>query len=91
MKKEEPDNHTTAKGKKDGFILILLNDEVNSFDHVIRALAQVCGHDEYQAEQCAMIAHFKGSCEVKAGSKASLSSMSSELSKRMLKTKVERV
>jgi ATP-dependent Clp protease adaptor protein ClpS len=90
MNKKEPDNHATEKRKKDGFILILFNDEVNSFDNVIRALAEVCGHDEYQAEQCAMIAHLKGSCEVKVGSQSSLRSMSSELSKRMIKTKVER-
>jgi ATP-dependent Clp protease adaptor protein ClpS len=90
MKKEEPDNRTTEKRQKDNFILILFNDEINSFDNVIRALAEVCGHDEHQAEQCAMIAHFKGSCEVKIGSQRSLRSMSAELKKRKLKTKVER-
>ncbi len=90
MNKEKPDNHTKEKGKRDGFKLILFNDEVNSFDQVINALTEVCGHDEYQAEQCAMIAHFKGSCEVKIGSQAALRTMYSELKRRKLRTKIER-
>jgi ATP-dependent Clp protease adaptor protein ClpS len=47
--------------------LILHNDEVNTFDHVIDSLVEVCGHDPNQAEQCAMIAHYKGKCGVKSG------------------------
>lgn len=90
MKEEKPDNHTTEKGKKNNYILILFNDDINSFDHVIQALAEVCGHDEQQAEQCAMIAHFKGSCEVKSGSQRSLRTMSAGLNKRNLKTRVEK-
>jgi ATP-dependent Clp protease adaptor protein ClpS. len=41
--------------------LILYNDDINTFDHVIKSLVEVCGHDSVQAEQCAMIVHFKGS------------------------------
>ena len=48
--------------------LVLYNDDVNTFDHVIKSLVEVCGHDSVQAEQCALIVHFKGSCEVKIGS-----------------------
>ena len=40
--------------------LILYNDDVNTFEHVIKSLVEVCGHDAVQAEQCAMIVHFKG-------------------------------
>ncbi|MGI6320094.1 MAG: ATP-dependent Clp protease adaptor ClpS [Bacteroidales bacterium] len=47
--------------------LILFNDDVNSFDHVVDALVDYCEHDEIQAEQCAWIAHYKGKCEVKKG------------------------
>jgi ATP-dependent Clp protease adaptor protein ClpS len=47
--------------------LILYNDDINTFEHVIKSLVEVCGHDPVQAEQCAMIVHFKGSCEVKMG------------------------
>jgi len=47
--------------------LILHNDDVNTFDFVIESLVKVCGHDYIQAEQCAVIVHFKGKCTVKNG------------------------
>ena len=48
--------------------LILYNDDVNTFDHVIDTLVKVCHHTFEQAEQCAIIVHFKGKCDVKSGS-----------------------
>ena len=48
--------------------IILFNDEVNTFDHVINTLVKVCDHDPLQAEQCALLVHFKGKCSVKSGS-----------------------
>ena len=48
--------------------IILYNDEVNTFDHVIDTLIQTCEHDAIQAEQCAMLVHYKGKCGVKTGS-----------------------
>jgi len=47
--------------------LILLNDNVNSFDGVILALMEVCGYNIYQAEQCALIVHNTGKCIIKEG------------------------
>jgi len=47
--------------------LILHNDDVNTFDYVIETLVDVCEHDPNQAEQCALIAHYKGKCGVKSG------------------------
>lgn len=47
--------------------LILHNDDYNTFEFVIESLMQVCRHTEEQAEQCAMIVHFKGKCAVKSG------------------------
>ena len=47
--------------------LIVHNDEVNTFDHVINTLIRVCKHTNEQAEQCAYIIHFKGKCTVKTG------------------------
>lgn len=47
--------------------LVLHNDDVNTFDYVIESLVDVCGHDATQAEQCALIAHYKGKCGVKMG------------------------
>lgn len=47
--------------------LILLNDEVNTFDYVIDVLIRVCEHDAIQAEQCAWLTHYKGKCSVRSG------------------------
>lgn len=47
--------------------LIVWNDDVNTFDWVIESLVDVCGHEEIQAEQCALIIHHKGKCGVKKG------------------------
>lgn len=48
--------------------IVLYNDDVNTFDHVIDTLIRVCKHDELQAEQCALLVHYKGKCTVKTGS-----------------------
>lgn len=48
--------------------IILFNDEVNTFDHVIETLVSVCEHNALQAEQCALIIHHNGKCGVKTGS-----------------------
>ncbi len=45
--------------------IILYNDAVNTFDHVIETLIRVCSHSPEQAEQCALIVHYKGKCTVK--------------------------
>ena len=55
--------------------LILFNDDVNTFDHVIDCLVRICKHEELQAEQCAFLVHFKGKCDVKHGEKADLMGM----------------
>ncbi len=47
--------------------LTVFNDDVNTFDHVINTLMKVCKHTAEQAEQCAMIIHYKGKCSVKKG------------------------
>lgn len=47
--------------------LIVWNDNVNTFDWVIESLINVCGHDAYQAEQCALIIHHSGKYAVKKG------------------------
>ena len=48
--------------------LILINDDVNTFEHVIKSLMEVCGHTHEQAETCAWITHYKGKCAIKHGS-----------------------
>ena len=71
--------------------LVLYNDEVNTFDHVIKSLVEVCGHDSVQAEQCALIVHFKGSCEVKVGVQEVLTAMSRSLNAKGLNSVVKSI
>ena len=49
------------------YALVVFNDEINTFDHVIDTLIEYCGHTYEQAEQCTVIIHFKGKCAVKNG------------------------
>ncbi|KAA3650327.1 MAG: ATP-dependent Clp protease adaptor ClpS [Bacteroidetes bacterium] len=58
----------TAKELVEERQLILFNDDVNTFDHVIDCLIAICGHELTQAEQCAYIVHYNGKCVVKSGS-----------------------
>ncbi|WP_406683196.1 ATP-dependent Clp protease adaptor ClpS [Seonamhaeicola sp. MEBiC1930] len=47
--------------------IVLFNDDVNTFDHVIETLIYACDHTVEQAEQCSIIVHYKGKCTVKTG------------------------
>ncbi|MFW0736160.1 ATP-dependent Clp protease adaptor ClpS [Flavobacterium sp.] len=47
--------------------IIVYNDDVNTFDHVIDTLMRVCSHTPEQAEQCSLIVHYNGKCTVKTG------------------------
>jgi ATP-dependent Clp protease adaptor protein ClpS len=69
--------------------LILYNDEVNTFDFVIETLMDVCEHDQTQAEQCAMIAHYKGKCPVKSGTFADLKPLKEEMTRRKLTVSIK--
>ncbi len=69
--------------------LILLNDDVNTFDFVIESLVVVCEHTPEQAETCALITHFKGKCTVKSGSRKELLPYFAGLSDRNLTVEIE--
>jgi ATP-dependent Clp protease adaptor protein ClpS len=47
--------------------LVIYNDDINTFDHVISCLVEICRHDALQAEQCALLIHYKGKAVVKEG------------------------
>jgi len=68
----------------DEWHIVLFNDNHNTFDHVIDCLMEVCGHDALQAEQCAMIVHFKGKCTVKSGDYDELAPIQKSLSEKDL-------
>ncbi|OEK08907.1 Clp protease ClpS [Flavivirga aquatica] len=57
---------TATKEKKNNEIIVY-NDDVNTFDHVIETLIYACDHTPEQAEQCSLIVHYNGKCTVKTG------------------------
>ena len=86
---EQTDMSVCEETKNDeGCFLILLNDEVNTFDHVIESLIDVCNHSLEQAEQCAMITHLKGRCEVKRGTLNDLQKYKTALHDRHLSAEI---
>lgn len=47
--------------------LVLWNDEVNTFDHVIHCLVKYLKYSSSQAEKIAWVVHTKGKCTVLEG------------------------
>ncbi len=45
--------------------LLIYNDDVNTFDWVIKCLTEILNHTSQQAEQLSMLIHFKGKATVK--------------------------
>lgn len=72
-----------------GSVLVLYNDNVNSFEFVMETLEEVCDHSNTQAEQCAIIAHFKGKCEILNGELGELRLIRQELVSRGLNATIE--
>lgn len=68
--------------------LVVFNDEVNTFDHVIATLIDVCQHSPEQAEQCTLIIHYKGQCGVKSGNFEELVPMRNEICRREISAEV---
>ena len=69
--------------------MVVHNDEIHSFDYVIDALMDICGHGMEQATQCAYLIHYKGKADVKKGSMDTLKPMAKELITLNLKTTIE--
>jgi ATP-dependent Clp protease adaptor protein ClpS len=67
MKEQQESSHDTLEAVEKDSELIVFNDEVNTFNHVINTLIRVCKHSSEQAQQCTLIIHFKGKCTVKTG------------------------
>jgi len=67
-KEQEQAQHDLAVEPARLHEIILYNDDVNTFEHVINTLIEVCDHTPEQAEQCSLIVHYKGKCSVKRGS-----------------------
>ncbi len=75
--------------QQQGSLLVLHNDEINTFEFVMETLVDVCKHSMNQAEQCAMITHYKGKCEVLKGELNELKEIRKELVDRGLNATIE--
>jgi len=69
--------------------LIVHNDDVNTFDWVIESLMDICGHNLEQAEQCALLIHYKGRYAVKSGTFEVLNPMREALIDRGINATIE--
>ena len=70
--------------------IVLHNDDVNTFDHVIECLIDVCGHSYYQAVQCATITHGAKKCSIYVDSYESCEDVCEELLKEGLDVIIEK-
>ena len=52
-------------------------------------LVKVCGHDSTQAEQCALVTHNNGKCQIKSGDFLNMLEMREELQSLSLKVELE--
>jgi ATP-dependent Clp protease adaptor protein ClpS len=69
--------------------LIIFNDDFNTFDHVIECLMHICEHDIIQAEQCTLIIHHNGKCQVKRGEYEKLEPLCTALLERGLSAEIQ--
>ena len=68
--------------------IVLFNDDINTFDHVIETLVASCDHSYAQAEQCSILVHYKGKCTVKTGPYSDLEPRCSKLLQAGLSAKI---
>lgn len=52
-------------------------------------LVKVCGHDSVTAEQCALVTHNVGKCQIKSGDFLNMFEMKAELQDLSLKVELE--
>jgi ATP-dependent Clp protease adaptor protein ClpS len=90
MKEKESESIAFATDVQSELALILYNDDVNTFDHVIHCLVTVCEMELMAAEQCAYIVHYGGKCAVKHGAYEDLEPRCLTLLEKGLSAKIEK-
>ena len=76
------------KKRSKKYKIIVLNDSVNTTQHVQRVLQEICGHNHYQAIQCTQIIHSNNECQVYMGKEDQCTYILKELEKQGLSTKM---
>jgi len=70
-------------------LLVVYNDDENTFDWVIKCFMDVLKYSSQQAEQLAMIIHFKGKATVKTAPKPELRPKKEALTDKGLSAVIE--
>jgi ATP-dependent Clp protease adapter protein ClpS len=53
--------------KRGKHTVYVFNDDINTYEHVITQLRDLCGHNYFQSIQCTNIIHSVGKCDVYTG------------------------
>ncbi len=69
--------------------LIVLNDDFNTFEHVIRTLKKYCGIDDATAQVCTYLIHTQGECVVMKDAKSVLYPICENLNESGLTAEVQ--
>lgn len=88
---QEDEDVAVLEETSNGYAIVLYNDDVNTFDHVIDCLVKYCKHTTQQAEQCSLMVHYKGKCSVKHGESAKLTPICDALCRKGLSAVIEEV
>lgn len=91
IKERKEANTDTDMASADPYSLVVWNDDVNTFDWVIKSLIDICGHSPEQAEQCSLIVHFRGKCAVKQGELEEIKPMCEALLDRGISATIEQI
>jgi ATP-dependent Clp protease adaptor protein ClpS len=70
-KEKKKESKTVDKDNAQGE-LVVLNDDFNTFEHVIRTLKKYCGLDDTTAQVCTYLIHTQGGCVVMRDAKSVL-------------------
>ena len=70
-------------------IVIVHNDDYNTFDHVISCLIRICKMERHKAESCTWIIHNFGQCRVAEGDDKKLKKIKLQLEAEGLSVTIE--
>ena len=69
--------------------LVLHNDDVNSFDHVIKSIVRILKYELERAEQITYLIHYKGKANAKQGEYSELKPYKDAFTERGIKCTIE--
>lgn len=71
--------------------LLLFNDKENDFMYVMACLIKILDHQREQAEQCTLITHHNGMCDIYSGDALAVFDKKSQLERLGLEVEVSEI